>query len=67
MIVIYSVYVYFIAGISIAIWFSFFKVTKIDAAVVASSFWFKLIIMPAVLLLWPMVLYKAAATKRNMQ
>ncbi len=61
MIVVYLVYAYFIAGIIIAAWFSFYKITKIDAAAIGASLWFKLIILPAGILLWPIVLYKLKA------
>lgn len=61
MIFVYFLYVYFFAGIITAAWFSFYKITKIDAAAKGTSFWFKLIILPAAILLWPIILIKLKA------
>ncbi len=61
MIVVYFFYAYFFAGFLIAVWFSFYKITKIDAAAKGTSFWFKLIIIPASILLWPVILFKLKA------
>ena len=61
MIFVYALYVYFFTGIIIAAWFSFYKITKVDAAAKGTSFWFKLIILPAGILLWPIVLFKLKA------
>jgi hypothetical protein len=61
MIFVYFFYAYFFAGIVIAAWFSFYKITKIDAAAKGTSFWFKLIILPAGILLWPIILFKLKA------
>jgi hypothetical protein len=63
MLFIYVFYGYFITGITIAIWFCFFKVTKTDAAAAGSSLLFKLIIVPGAMLLWPFVLYKLSSAK----
>jgi hypothetical protein len=63
MIFIYFFYAYFFTGIIVAAWFSFYKITAIDAAAKATSFWFKLIIMPASILLWPIVLLKLKSKK----
>lgn len=58
MMLIYLLYVYFIIGIAIAIWFIFYKITRVDAAAKGTSFWFKLLLLPASVLLWPIILYK---------
>ncbi len=63
MIFIYAVYLYLAAGFVIAIWFSFFKVGRTDSAAEGTSLWFRLIIMPATILLWPIVLRKISAKK----
>lgn len=55
---VYILYGYCIVGIIVAVWFSFFKISKIDEAASGSSIWFKLIIMPATILLWPVVCIK---------
>jgi hypothetical protein len=60
---VYLVYVYFFAGIIIAAWFSFYKIARIDASAKVTSFWFKLIIIPAGILLWPVVLFKLKSKK----
>jgi hypothetical protein len=52
------VYIYLIIGLLFAIWFAFFRVSKIDAQATHASVWFKLIIIPGSLLLWPIVLWK---------
>ena len=56
--IVYLLYAYFAIGFLFAIWFSFFKVKKIDEGAAATSVWFKLIIMPASILLWPLVCKK---------
>ena len=58
MIIIYFLSFYFIVGLLFAIWFSFYKVQKIDEGAAKTSLWFKLIIMPATVLLWPIILKK---------
>ena len=64
MLVVYLVYVYFITGFLFSVWFSFYKVKRVDESTAATSVWFKLIIMPATILLWPIVLYKAFQHKK---
>jgi hypothetical protein len=46
---------YFITGFMLAIWFIFFKLGEIIGRKHA-SFWFRLIIMPGTIFLWPWVL-----------
>jgi hypothetical protein len=61
MIFVYIFYLYSFVGIIIAVWFSFYKISKIDVAAKGTSIWFKLIILPAAMLLWPIVLFKLKA------
>lgn len=61
----YVFYLYFLTGTAIAIWFCFFKITKIDVAANGASFWFKLMIVPGTMLLWPFVLHKLSSAKTN--
>jgi hypothetical protein len=65
MLFIYLLYVYFIIGIAIAIWFVFYKITRVDAAAKGTSFWFKVLLLPASVLLWPIVLYKINTLKKQ--
>jgi len=65
MLFIYLVYVYFIIGIAFAIWFVFYKISRIDAAAKGTSFWFKVLLLPASVLLWPIVLYKLTTLKKQ--
>ncbi len=61
----YLFYFYLIVGATMAIWFCFFKVKKIDSATVGAGFWFNLIIMPGVILLWPLVIYRLFFAKNG--
>jgi len=65
MLFIYLLYVYVITGIAIAAWFAFYKVTRIDKAAAGTSFWFRVLLLPAGILLWPVVLYKLSALKKH--
>ena len=56
MILIDLLIVYFISGVMLAVWFSFYKVQKIYGGAKQVSWWFRLIIMPGTILLWPWVL-----------
>ena len=56
---------YFIIGIAIAIWFVFYKITRVDTAAKDTSFWFKVLLLPACVLLWPIVLYKFNTFKKQ--
>lgn len=55
---VYILYGYCAVGFVFALWFSFFKLRKIDEAAKGSTVWFRLIIMPASILLWPIVCKK---------
>ncbi len=65
MIALILIYINFIFGFCCAIWFAFFKVHKIDEGAAHSSIWFKLIIVPAVILLWPLVLTITLSQKKK--
>lgn len=65
MTLVYIVYLYFFTGICIAGWFAFFKISRIDDAAKNTSFWFKVILLPAGILLWPVVLYKLNTLKKQ--
>jgi hypothetical protein len=49
---------YFIAGVLFAIFFFIKGMQKVDPTVHGSGFGFKLIIMPGVITLWPVLLIK---------
>jgi len=54
----YLVYAYLLTGLFVAVWFCFFQAGRIDSGAAGSGVGFKLIIMPAALLLWPVVIGK---------
>jgi hypothetical protein len=56
--------VYFLIGFIISFWFSFFKVHKIDEGAAGAPFGFRLVIIPATVLLWPWVLQKISSSKK---
>jgi hypothetical protein len=58
MIFMYLLYLYLVVGLLFAIWFAFFRVSRIDEQATNASVWFKLIIIPGAVLLWPIVLWK---------
>lgn len=55
---VYLVYAYLMIGLLVGIWFCFFRAGRIDPGAARSGIGFKLIILPAALLLWPIVLRK---------
>ena len=55
---VYIVYAYLTIGLFVAIGFCFFAAAKIDEGAGHSSPGFKLIILPAALLMWPLVVRK---------
>ena len=59
MLVIYSLYVYLLVGFFIALWFVFIKIKRLDHAAEDTPFNFKLILIPACVLLWPYITYKS--------
>ncbi len=65
MIILYFIYFNIAIGFCCAMWFSFFKAKKIDGEAAHTSFWFKIIIIPAVILLWPLVLVVVWNNKKN--
>ncbi len=65
MIFIYLLYVYLVFGLGFAVWFSFFKLEKTDEAAKGTSIWFKLIILPGLVLLWPVVWFKLLKEEKH--
>jgi hypothetical protein len=65
MLFIYLLYAYFFTGIVVAAWFAFYKVTRIDHAAKGTSFGFKILLLPAGILLWPVILYKLTTLKKH--
>jgi len=58
MVIVYLIYGYLLAGLLVGCWFCFFQAGRTDAGAAQSGIGFKLIILPAALLLWPLVLSK---------
>jgi hypothetical protein len=52
------IYGYLLAGLIPGAWFCFFRAGRVDAGAAHSGLMFKLIILPAAILLWPLVLHK---------
>lgn len=63
MVIGYILSIYFVVGLAFSIWFAFFKVKRIDEAAAGTSIGFKLIIMPAAVILWPLLFLKLAYKK----
>lgn len=49
---------YFTIGVTFSLWFSWIQLKKNDPMTSSTSPAFKLITMPAAMLLWPLLLYK---------
>jgi TM2 domain-containing membrane protein YozV len=60
----YLVYAYLVTGLLVAFWFSFFQAGRIYIDAARSGIGFKLIILPAALLLWPLVICKRMKTEK---
>ncbi len=58
MIVVYLLYLYIALGIIIALWFAFFKVHYLDHNAKDTSLFFRLMILPGSIILWPYIIYK---------
>lgn len=54
-----SIIVYVLAGMVIAPFLSFTQLHKIDPAAIGASLGFRLIILPGLVLLWPLISYRA--------
>lgn len=65
MVIVYLIYVYLIIGLPVAVWFCFFGAGRIDPGAAHSGIGFKLIILPAALLLWPLVIRKQIAAHKH--
>lgn len=50
------IYTYLFLGSLFAIYFSFYKIRKVDSAAVHAPIGFKLIILPGLILLWPLII-----------
>ncbi len=64
MIVLYILLAYLILGFFFALWFAFYKISKIDQGATQSSVGFKLLIIPASILLWVIILVKINSVKK---
>jgi hypothetical protein len=58
MIGVYLLYIYILLGLSVGVWFAFFKVQQIDAGAEDAPFAFRLLLMPGAMLLWPYIIFK---------
>jgi hypothetical protein len=58
MLLVFLIYGYLLAGLILGVWFCFFRAGRIDPGAAHSGLSFKLIILPAAILLWPLVLHK---------
>lgn len=64
-------FIYLLPGFVFAVWFAYVKVPRIDPGARNSSFFFKLILLPGAMLLWPILLFKlknnhgSSATKKT--
>jgi hypothetical protein len=65
MVLVYLVYGYLLIGLLVGAWFCFFRVGRTDPGAAHTSIGFRLIILPAALLLWPLVLRKKTAAQTN--
>jgi hypothetical protein len=51
-------YAYLAVGLIVALWFCFAQIGKLDAGAEHSGISFKLLMLPASLLLWPLIIKK---------
>ena len=49
-------YAYLIIGFLFSFYFSFFKIRKVDSAAAHTSVGFRLIILPGLIILWPLII-----------
>lgn len=49
-------FIYLAIGMFYACYFSFYKIRKVDSAAVHAPIGFKLIILPGLILLWPLII-----------
>lgn len=49
-------YTYLIIGFLFSFYFSFSKIKKVDSAAVHTSLGFRLIILPGLIILWPLII-----------
>jgi hypothetical protein len=67
MLIVYFIYGYLVTGLIVGSWFCFFKAGRTDPGAAHSGPGFKLIILPAALLLWPLVLRKQIKKQNDYQ
>jgi hypothetical protein len=65
MLILYALLVYLLAGILFALLFITRLIHKIDEGSIGAPWSFRLIIFPGCVVLWPMLLMKALAIKKN--
>lgn len=58
MISVWAIQLYFLAGLIIGLLFIIWGIGKVDHVAQQSSIWFRLIVLPGSILLWPVVLLK---------
>ncbi|MEZ5398436.1 MAG: hypothetical protein R2729_02135 [Bryobacteraceae bacterium] len=47
--------VYLAAGLSVAVWFTAFRLDRFDPAAQGAGVWFRILILPGLAALWPIV------------
>ncbi len=52
------IYGYLLLGLGFAVFFLAYKLSKIDANARGTSLGFRLLILPGVILLWPLLIFK---------
>jgi hypothetical protein len=65
MLLVSLIYSYLSAGLVPGAWFCFFRAGRIDPGAAHSGLSFKLIILPAAILLWPLVLHKILNARKK--
>ena len=55
---------YFVLGILVSLFIQFKGLNKIDIGTENTKFWFRLIIFPGMVLLWPALVYKWIKTSK---
>ena len=64
MLFVYVLYAYLIIGFIVAISFCFLRIEKIDEGAIHTGIGFKLLLLPAALLLWPLILKRMLLKKQ---
>ena len=58
-----TIFIYIIIGLIFAVYFSFFGVNKIDENAKNSGLGFRLLILPGVIIFWPILVFKLFINK----